>query len=138
MDGFIFVSTNFRGLNKNDTFVGFKIRGYSIFFHNSYRKLPFRGFWNSRIGPSTKTTKIGTQRKLSHPQYGLTYTSTDCKGYKHQETIANYVIYLMIQHTFHYQKTPCHRAVKYDMNSNIPLVTAATFLSSKPSSKTGY
>ena len=42
VDGFIFVSTNFRGLNKNDTFVRFKIRGRSIFFHNSYRKLPFR------------------------------------------------------------------------------------------------
>ena len=31
VDGFIFVGNNFRGLNKNDTFVGFKIRGYSIF-----------------------------------------------------------------------------------------------------------
>ena len=69
MDGFIFVGTNFRGLNKNDIFVGFKFRGHSIFFHNSYRKLPFRGYWNSWIGPSTKTTKIGTPRNLSHPQY---------------------------------------------------------------------
>ena len=34
VDGFIFVGTNFRGLNKNDIFVGFKIRGHSIFFHN--------------------------------------------------------------------------------------------------------
>ena len=66
VDGFIFVGTNFRGLNKNDTFVGFKIRGHSVFFHNSYKKLPFRGFWNSWIGPSTKTTKIGTPRNLSH------------------------------------------------------------------------
>ena len=39
VDGFIFVGTNFRGLNKNDTFVGFEIRGFSIFLHNSYRKL---------------------------------------------------------------------------------------------------
>ena len=39
VDGFIFMDTNFRGLNKNDTFVGFKIRGNCIFFHNSYRKL---------------------------------------------------------------------------------------------------
>ena len=66
VDGFIFVGTNFRGLNKNDTFVGFKIRGHSVFFHNSYKKLPFRGFWNSWIGPSTKTMKIGTPRNLSH------------------------------------------------------------------------
>ena len=29
---FIFVGTNFRGLNKNDTFVWFKIRGHSISF----------------------------------------------------------------------------------------------------------
>ena len=34
VDDFIFVGTNFRGLNKNDTFAGFKIRGRSIFFHN--------------------------------------------------------------------------------------------------------
>ena len=27
-----FVGTNFRGLNKNDTFVRFKIRGHNIFF----------------------------------------------------------------------------------------------------------
>ena len=72
MADFIFVGNNFCGLNKNDTFVGLKIRGHSIFFHNSYRKLPFRGYWNSWIGPSTKTTKIGTPRNLSHPQYLLT------------------------------------------------------------------
>ena len=29
----------------------------------------FRGYWNLWIGPSTKTTKIGTPWKLSHPQY---------------------------------------------------------------------
>ena len=34
VDGFIFVGTNFRGLKKNDAFVGFKIHGYSIFFDN--------------------------------------------------------------------------------------------------------
>ena len=28
MNGFIFVGTKFRGLNKNDTSVGFKIRGH--------------------------------------------------------------------------------------------------------------
>ena len=69
MDGFIFVGTNFRGSNKNDPFMGFKLRGLGIFFHNSYRKLPFRLYWNSWIGLSTKTTKIGTPQNLSHPQY---------------------------------------------------------------------
>ena len=69
VDGFIFVGTNFRGWNENDTFVVFKVRGRSIFLHNSYRKLLIRGYWNSWIGPSMKTTKIGTPRKLSHPQY---------------------------------------------------------------------
>ena len=69
VDGFIFVGTKFRGLNKNDTFMGFKIRGHYIFFYNSYRKLPFRGYWNLWTGHSTNTTKIGTRRNLSHPQY---------------------------------------------------------------------
>ena len=32
VDGFIFVGTNFRGLNKNDTFFGFKIRGNSTLY----------------------------------------------------------------------------------------------------------
>ena len=66
--GFIFVGTNFRGLHKNDTLVRFKIHGHSIFFHNSYRKLPFRGYWNSWIGHSMKNTKIDIPRNLSHPQ----------------------------------------------------------------------
>ena len=69
VDGFIFVGTNFRGLNKNNTFVRFKICGHSILFNNSYRKLKFSGYCNSWIGPSTKTTKIGTPKNLSHPQY---------------------------------------------------------------------
>ena len=69
VDGFIFVGSNFRGLNENDTFMGFKICGNSIFLHNSYRKSLIRGYWNSWISLSTKTKKIGTQRKLSHPQY---------------------------------------------------------------------
>ena len=33
------MGTNFHGLNENDTFLGFKIGGQSIFLHNSYRKL---------------------------------------------------------------------------------------------------
>ena len=69
---YFFKGTNFRGLNKYDTFVGFKIRGRSIFFHNSYRKLPFRWYWNSWIETSTKTTKICTPWNLSHPQYSST------------------------------------------------------------------
>ena len=69
MIGFIFVGTNFRGLKKNDAFVGFKICGPNIFLHNSYRKSLFCGFSNLWIEPSTKTTKIGTPQKLSHSQY---------------------------------------------------------------------
>ena len=34
--GFIFVDTNFCGLNENDTFVGFKICGQSVVLHYSY------------------------------------------------------------------------------------------------------
>ena len=71
VDGFIFVGTNFYGLNKNHTFLGFKIRVHSIFLHNSKRKMLFRGYWNSWIRPSTKTTKICTPQKLSHPQYRI-------------------------------------------------------------------
>ena len=69
VNGFIFVGSNFCGLNKIDTFVGFKICGHSIFLHNS-----FPGYWNSRIGPSTK---IGTPQKLSHPQY-IVYSVDIC------------------------------------------------------------
>ena len=41
VDGFMFVGTNFRGVNKNNTFVGFKNCGHSILFNNSYRKFNF-------------------------------------------------------------------------------------------------
>ena len=44
VDGFIFVGTNFRGLNRNDIFVRIKIRGYYIFLHKSYRKSLFRWY----------------------------------------------------------------------------------------------
>ena len=61
VDGFNFLGTNFRVVNKNDQFVGFRIPGYSIFLHNLYRKSQIHGYWNSLIRPSTKTTKkIGT------------------------------------------------------------------------------
>ena len=33
VDGFIFMGTNFRELKKNQTFVGIKICGHSIFLH---------------------------------------------------------------------------------------------------------
>ena len=76
VDAFIFVGTNFRRLNKNHTFVLFKIHGNSIFLNNSYRKSLFCGYSNSRIRPSTKTMKIGTPRKLSHQQYLMIF----CQG----------------------------------------------------------
>ena len=66
VDGFIFGGTNFRGLNRHCIFDGIKICGFYIFLHKSYKKSLFRGYWNSWIGPSRKTTKIGTPRKLSH------------------------------------------------------------------------
>ena len=69
VDGFILVGPNFCGLNENDTFVGFKICGYIIFLHNSYKKLLICRYLKSWVGPSTKTTKIGPHEKLSHPQY---------------------------------------------------------------------
>ena len=34
--GLIFMDTNFRGMKKNETFVGFKIHGNCIFLHYSY------------------------------------------------------------------------------------------------------
>ena len=81
MDGFIFVGTNFCRLNKNVTFIGFKIRGHDVFFHNSYGILLFRGYWNSWIVPSTKTTKIGTPQNLSHPQYVPTKSEASWTNY---------------------------------------------------------
>ena len=47
----IFVGADCRGLNKNDAFMGFKIRCYIIFLYNSFRKSLFRGYWKSWIGP---------------------------------------------------------------------------------------
>ena len=38
VDVLIFMGTNFRGSNENDTFAGFNIRGHSNFLHNSYKK----------------------------------------------------------------------------------------------------
>ena len=66
VDGFIFVGTNFRGFNENDTFVRFRIRDHSIVLSVFIKII---GYWNSWIGPKTKTTKIGSSRILSHPLY---------------------------------------------------------------------
>ena len=47
MDGFIFVGTNFRGLKKNQIFMGFNIRGHSLSFiihtENPYLSLEYVG-----------------------------------------------------------------------------------------------
>ena len=69
VDNLIFMGTNFRRLNKHDTFEGFIIRGQYIVLHNPYGKSPNRVFWNSWMGPSTKSTKIGSPRKVNHQQY---------------------------------------------------------------------
>ena len=45
LDGWrYFRGYQFSWIEKNDTIVGFKIRGHCLFFHNSYRKLPFRWY----------------------------------------------------------------------------------------------
>ena len=64
MDSFIFVGTNFRGFNEKDTLAEFKISDFSIYLHNSYRESLFHWNWNSSIGPSTRTRKIGTPGKI--------------------------------------------------------------------------
>ena len=75
MDGFIFVGTttctNFYGFSKIKTFVEFNIHVHSILLHNVNIKSLFRGYLISWIVPSMKTMKIGTPRKLSHPQYPI-------------------------------------------------------------------
>ena len=63
VNGFIFVGTNFHGLNKNHTLVGFKIRCHRVLLHNSYIKSLFRGYWNSWIGPTTKPQKLVPHEK---------------------------------------------------------------------------
>ena len=60
MEGFIFMGTDFLESNKKYAFLGFKICGHSIFLHDSYRNLLIRWCWNSWIGPSSKTRKIGS------------------------------------------------------------------------------
>ena len=65
MDCVIFFGTNFLGLKRNDAFMGFKIHGHNIFRTTHTDNHHFVG---TAIGPSTKTTKIGTPRRLSHSQ----------------------------------------------------------------------
>ena len=79
--GFIFVGTNFRGLNKTDTFVGFKICGHSIFFKNSYRKLPIHWYWNLWIGPPRKPRKLVPPTKIKPSTVlGNLFILWDCDG----------------------------------------------------------
>ena len=61
MDGFIFVGTNFRGLNKNDTFV--------FSFIMNTENYHFIGTGIRGSDPQQKPRKIGTPQNLSHPQY---------------------------------------------------------------------
>ena len=68
-DGFIFTGTNFRGFDKTHSFEVIKSRGHSISLHNSYRKSPFRGYWNSWIETSTQiepTTVYGDSSYMEH------------------------------------------------------------------------
>ena len=58
MDGFIFLGTNFHRLNKNDIFVGFKIHGHSIFFHNSYKNFHFVDTGIREMDPQRKSRKL--------------------------------------------------------------------------------
>ena len=65
--GFIFMGTNFSGLNYNDKLMGTRFRCHNIFLHNLYQKSLFCGYWNLCIRlVSMKITKIGTLQKLSH------------------------------------------------------------------------
>ena len=50
VDDLIVVGTNFRGLNRNGIFVGFKICGHYIFPHKAHGKSLFRGYCYSWIG----------------------------------------------------------------------------------------
>ena len=48
----------FRGLNKNKTFVEFKLRNQNFHLHYSYTKSLFSWFWYMCIVPLTTTTNI--------------------------------------------------------------------------------
>ena len=58
VDGFIFMGTNFRGLNKNYAFLGFIIHGNSIFLHNSYRNRHFVATGIHGSDPPRKPRKL--------------------------------------------------------------------------------
>ena len=77
----------FHELNQNDTFTGFKIPSHLIFLHNLYRKSLFHEYWNSPIGPSTNTMKIGTPWKSIHS------TSNE---YFNQDSVINFNINIFI------------------------------------------
>ena len=46
--------------------MGFKLCGHSTFFHNSYKKLSFRWYWNSQVRASMKTTRILVPHKIHY------------------------------------------------------------------------
>ena len=59
----------FRGYQFSWIELKWRIHGIQFRSHNSYRKLLFRCYWNSWMGPSMKTTKICTPQKFSHSQH---------------------------------------------------------------------
>ena len=71
VNAFIFVGTNFRGLYKNHTSVGFQIYGHtcSIFLYNPYPKIAIS--WVLKFVDQTlhKNHENCYPTKLSHPQY---------------------------------------------------------------------
>ena len=109
VDSFIFVGTSVRGWKKIDTFMGFIIRSHSKFLHSSYRKSLIRGCWNSWIGPS-KTTKMGTPRNLSHPQYILRFCHRSDGRYGFEKNISRCTVSytaLPLKTDMHFQLTLC-------------------------------
>ena len=93
VDGFIFVGTNFRGLNKNCIFVGIKIRGYYIFLHKSYRKSLFRWFWNSwKVPvPSTKNHKKLAPKKIKPFTVGKLFDWMDMQFKRSDKIKENFI-----------------------------------------------
>ena len=92
VNGFIFVGTNFCRLNRKGISFGIKIRGFYIFIHKSNRKLLFRWYWNSWIGPSTKTTKIDTPWKLCLSQYIEPSNELKTVPNKYQAIYSKYIL----------------------------------------------
>ena len=69
VDGFIIVGTNFRGLNKNDSFVEFKIlmaKVFSFIIHTENYHCVGAGIFRS---DPPWNHENWYQRNLNHPQY---------------------------------------------------------------------